>query len=341
MLTAIENHEESQRSLAASLGKDYNELRGMRETEAGMLTLLWKAKSELYAQAIEVRAERQPLLNAQSTNIAGTRLKEKILAAIKRRKAPVEKAIKNFNNRRREYLSKYDPPRLLLPENKDLSYSEFLTMDLDDPLWNDNHFYHVRAPWAIDPQVRRGIKSVLFLDRIEEEISLLTQELNRSITWACEYCNRILSTIRNLEIAAEEPIHSTSAFADILPSFPMQSKIRLLHSQLKATLRQHEQLMLAWMHDVDALWKRTRSRHTKDEHPWFDIIGSIKEKPTGDDIGNINDALDSLTFQDQGFEREPQDEREWETDDDGAEDEDGHGQDDTEEGTVGPVEGSE
>ncbi|KAI7944319.1 hypothetical protein MJO28_011847 [Puccinia striiformis f. sp. tritici] len=133
------------------LGKDYEQLRGMRTTEVGMLTLLWKAKSDLFATAVDVRAERQPLISTDSGNILGTRLKEKIMAAIQRRSKPVDRAIKLFNQRRREYLQKYDPSRLRLPENKDMTLSEFQSMDLDDPLWNDGHFYHTRAPWATDP----------------------------------------------------------------------------------------------------------------------------------------------------------------------------------------------
>ncbi|POV98953.1 hypothetical protein PSTT_14090 [Puccinia striiformis] len=105
------------------------------------------------------------------------------MGAINRRKTPVEKAIKLFNERRRNYLQKVDASRLLLPENQDLTLAEFKAMDLTDPLWNDNHFYHAWAPWALDPNVRKGIKSVLFLDRVEEEVELLTQELDRSITW--------------------------------------------------------------------------------------------------------------------------------------------------------------
>ncbi|KNE93921.1 hypothetical protein PSTG_12724 [Puccinia striiformis f. sp. tritici PST-78] len=73
-------------------------------------------------------------------------------------------------------------------------------MDLTDPLWNDNHFYHARAPWALDSNIRKGIKSVLFLDRVEEEVELLTQELDQSITWACEYHRSLQSRISKASI---------------------------------------------------------------------------------------------------------------------------------------------
>ncbi|KAA1113296.1 hypothetical protein PGT21_027474 [Puccinia graminis f. sp. tritici] len=311
MFETIEKKDREQRQLAASLGNSYHQLREARTSETAMLLLLWKAKSELYAHAVEARAERQPLLQAESGNIAGTRLKEKILAGIKRRKVPVENAIKNFNDRRREYLSKYAPERLSLPENHDLSSDELLTIDLDDPLWNDGHFYHARAPWALDPYVRKGIKSVLFLDRVEEEIELLTQELDRSITWAHGYRTKVQATIGKIEVEMLEPTDPNNEFAHILPNFPMKSKLRLLHSELKQHLHNHEKLMVSWMLDVDTLWKKTRSEHTKATHPWFDVIHSIKDRLTRDDMGGIDDALENLTFQDveQRAERTEEEER--------------------------------
>ncbi|KAA1122378.1 hypothetical protein PGTUg99_037214 [Puccinia graminis f. sp. tritici] len=316
MITVILDKEKAQQELAASLGKDYEDLRGTCQSELSLLTQLWKAKSDLYAQAVEVRAEQQPLENAQSGNTVGTRMKERIFAAIKRRKGPVVKAINNFNMRRKEYLQKTDPRRLLLPENQDLTFDSFLTIDLDDPLWIDDHFYYARAPWALDPQVRRGIKSVLFLDRVEEEIELLTQELDRSITWAYEYRKSLLDTISELELESEEPIDLANRFASILTNFQMKGKLRLLRSELKRHLRDHERLMVAWMVDVEVLWKNTRSQHTKADHPWFDVISSIKEALTRSDIGTIEDTLEALSFVDGEPEAEQPEDEAWEADHD-------------------------
>ncbi|POW22598.1 hypothetical protein PSHT_01079 [Puccinia striiformis] len=180
MFQAIEQRGKAQRALAASLGTDYTALRGQCQSELSLLTLLWKAKSDLYTLAVTVRAEREPVMTTNAGNRLGTRLKEKIMGAINCRKNPVEKAIKLFNERRQNYLQK--------------------AMDLTDPLWNDNHFYHARAPWALDSNIRKGIKSVLFLDRVEEEVELLTQELDQSITWACEYHRSLQSRISKASI---------------------------------------------------------------------------------------------------------------------------------------------
>ncbi|PLW54498.1 hypothetical protein PCANC_05607 [Puccinia coronata f. sp. avenae] len=231
LFSVIRDKEASQAAVAESLGKSYEDLRETRKTELGLLTLLWKAKTNLFALEVDIWAERQPLITTQAGNTLGTRLKEKILAAIKQRKGPVQKAIKLFNTCQRDYLQKVDPCQLQLPENQDLTFDEFLWMDLDDPLWCDGHFYQSCAPWATDPNVRRGIASGLVLDRVEEEIKLLTQELDQAITWAFQYWDVVLQTINDLENASsEEPIDLNNQFASILPSFPM--KVRLIKEKL-------------------------------------------------------------------------------------------------------------
>jgi hypothetical protein len=83
-----------------------------------------------------------------------------------------------FQQASKGILEKSDPGRLLLPENAKLTFASFLKLDLDNLIWNNNHFYYSWAPWALDPNVRKGIKSVLFLDQVKEEIQLLTQELD-------------------------------------------------------------------------------------------------------------------------------------------------------------------
>ncbi|PLW22562.1 hypothetical protein PCASD_16155 [Puccinia coronata f. sp. avenae] len=242
ILGVINDKEASQKLVAESLGERHEDLRGAGKTELGLLVLLWKAKTDLFALAVDVRAEREPLMTAQAGNILGTRLKEKILAAIKRQKAPVGKAIKLFNTRQKAYFQKADPRQLQLPKNRDLTFNEFLRIDLDDPLWSD----------------------VLLLDRVEEEIELLTQELDRSITWACQHWDVIIQAISDLrEASTQEPIDLNNRFASILPSFPMKGRLQLLQSELSRHLANHERLMRAWMPDVEKLWESTRSRHTK------------------------------------------------------------------------------
>ncbi|KAH9442727.1 hypothetical protein Pst134EA_031604 [Puccinia striiformis f. sp. tritici] len=76
---------------------------------------------------------------------------------------------------------------------------------------------HLLAP----QQHQEGIKLVLFLDRVEEEVELLTQEPDRSITWACEYHCSFQSMISKINLEAQELIDSNNKFTDILPSFTL------------------------------------------------------------------------------------------------------------------------
>ncbi|PLW53678.1 hypothetical protein PCANC_04322 [Puccinia coronata f. sp. avenae] len=280
-----------------SLGERYEDLRGAGKTEIGLLVLLWKAKTDLFALVVDVWAKREPLMTAQAGNILGTQLKEKILAAIKRQKAPVEKAIKLFNAWQKAYFQKADPRQLQLPENWDLTFDKFLRIDLDNPLWSNGHFYYNRAPWATDPNVRIGIKSVLLLDRVEEDTKLLIQELDWSITWVCQHWDVTIRAISNLrEASTQEPIDLNNRFACILLSFPMKGWLRLLQSELARHLANHEGLMLAWMPDVEQLWESTCSRHTKSNHPWFEVIQKIKDDLTSSGVSDIYNALERLDF---------------------------------------------
>ncbi|KAI7947454.1 hypothetical protein MJO28_009362 [Puccinia striiformis f. sp. tritici] len=234
------------------------------------------------------------------------------MGAINRRKNPVERAIKLFNERRRAYLQKVDASRLLLPENQDLTLAEFRAMDLTDPLWNDNHFYHARAPWALDLNVRRGIKSVLFLDRVEEEF-----KLDRSITWACEYCTSLTSAICHIDLEAEEPVNPDNKFAVILPSFPsMKGKLRLLCSELVRHLEEHQRLMVTWSTDVEILWNKTQSHLTKNTHTWFDNIGPIKRQVFGSNRASIDDTVEQQTFDEEGGDQEEEEDED--EDEDGS-----------------------
>ncbi|KNZ53416.1 hypothetical protein VP01_3243g1, partial [Puccinia sorghi] len=251
ILTVIKEKEVLQKLASASLWRNYEELCQTEKTELGM----------------------QPLTTVQLGNILGKWLKEQILAAIKRRKAPVEKEIKLLNDWR-AHLQKANLCQLALPENQDLTFANFLKIYLDNTLWNDGHFYHAQLPWVTNPQVRRGIKAVLLLDQVEEEIELLTQELNRKMTWACQYCNLMLHTLDKLEAASRKPIDSNNQFVNILPSFPMKRKARLL------------------------IWNHTCSAHTKPNHMWFDVIKVVKENLAHREIWEIDDALEKLYFVD-------------------------------------------
>jgi hypothetical protein len=141
----FEDHEAKQQELAKSLGRNYHELLSATADKERLLTLLWEAKSHLFLQAVELQGKRYPIMGSRTV---GTKMQQRILKAIKRRKNPVDKAIKNFNTRRSEYLLAHEPERAQKKENKELTYKDFIKMDLNDPFWNDSFFFtlEIRGP---------------------------------------------------------------------------------------------------------------------------------------------------------------------------------------------------
>ncbi|PLW10208.1 hypothetical protein PCASD_22755 [Puccinia coronata f. sp. avenae] len=147
--------------------------------ERKLRLLLWSAKSDLFIQAVQLRAERQPLLDSKNLGRRlGTKLKEKVFNAINNRRPAIEKLINVYNSQYTEFKAKF-PHRVQFERDNDghLSYERLSSMPLDDSFWNDGLFYHCDAPWAINPEVREGINCVLMLSRVQEEFELIAQEV--------------------------------------------------------------------------------------------------------------------------------------------------------------------
>ncbi|KAI7935289.1 hypothetical protein MJO28_016816 [Puccinia striiformis f. sp. tritici] len=116
IVTIFENHEVKQQELAVLLGRDYQELLGATVDKEKMLALLWEAKSQLFSQAVQLQGERHPIMGSQTV---GTKIQQRILKAITRRKSPVNKAIKEFNK-----LNLIDTLLRLSPEQIDYNNPE-------------------------------------------------------------------------------------------------------------------------------------------------------------------------------------------------------------------------
>jgi hypothetical protein len=54
--------------------------------------------------------------------------------------------------------------------------------------------------------------------------------------------------------------------------------------------------MVSWIPSVERLWHSTRSQYTGSNHPWFDVVRSIKEKLTLGVDGDIDDTLERADF---------------------------------------------
>jgi inorganic pyrophosphatase len=157
--------------------------------------LIWHAKSKLYLHAVESYSERQPLY--RGTHI-GTTLSTRILAAIARRKTPIQASLKKFNDYRKAHLERFAPDQLALPENQPLNYQKFINLSLDDPFWQDVYLFHSQAPWAINGDVRTGIQAILTMERSEEEKKLIAQELTSMMSWAVKHHGSICSKLNDI-----------------------------------------------------------------------------------------------------------------------------------------------
>ncbi|PLW33013.1 hypothetical protein PCASD_14902 [Puccinia coronata f. sp. avenae] len=133
---------------------------------------------------LKIQGETQPLRDSKSRGERlGTVLKEKIFEALGRRRKTVVKVLNTFCNRRKDYLTKYAPDQLGLPENRAITYDEFTKLQLDDPFWNDAYLSFSKDPWAVDPTVQTGIHALLRMDCANEELVQLTNELRRCVSW--------------------------------------------------------------------------------------------------------------------------------------------------------------
>ncbi|KNE95653.1 hypothetical protein PSTG_11018 [Puccinia striiformis f. sp. tritici PST-78] len=180
----ITNSEGSQRQLAEELGILYGANATDIDKEKRKL-LIWSSKRELYAKAVDIQGVRQPIVESQTRGRrVGTRLKEKIYKSIKKRKTTVTRIITRYNERYEAYLHTYDPLVLANPSFASLTWDTFKSLKLDDPFWDDTAFHGSQSPWALSSDVREGIRASHMLERAEEELDLIAQELGRAMTWA-------------------------------------------------------------------------------------------------------------------------------------------------------------
>ncbi|KAI7960235.1 hypothetical protein MJO29_005303, partial [Puccinia striiformis f. sp. tritici] len=116
-----------------------------------------KVDFTLYAHAVALHAERQPLY--RGTHI-GT--------AIANRQKPITASINNFN------------------KNWPLTYNSFTNLSLENLFWQDVYLFHLQAPWAKHADVRAGIQTVLVIDRTNGEKAIISKEFKCAMSWAVE-----------------------------------------------------------------------------------------------------------------------------------------------------------
>ncbi|PLW19816.1 hypothetical protein PCANC_12635 [Puccinia coronata f. sp. avenae] len=247
-----------------------------------MRLLMWHAKSKLYVHAVELHAKRQPL--HRGTPI-GTTLSTKILAALERRKRPIQNALNKFNTYRLDYLKKFAPNQVSLPKNQPLTYQIFANLSLHHAFWQDVYLYHSRAPWALSNDVRNGIQAVLTIERTNEEVLLIKQELTSAISWAVDLHQQLSNRVDFIEQQTYEPDDETegnSITSVDLGDCKESVKWLLVQYVLRDHLSKHKKLILDWALDVAELWSKL---HEGDQtHEWFNLAELIANQQLEVDV---------------------------------------------------------
>ena len=160
------------------------------DEECKLLLLLWDAKAELFVHAVHTQSEKQSITDYQGGGYrVGTKLKEKIYKAIQGRKPAVNKHINLFNRTFATYVTKFPDQTLSNAADYPLTYKKFMGFALDHRFWNDGLYYHSKAPWAINPDLRAGITATIVLAQVLEEFQLLAQELCCLVSWGVAFYN--------------------------------------------------------------------------------------------------------------------------------------------------------
>ncbi|KAI7953495.1 hypothetical protein MJO28_006042 [Puccinia striiformis f. sp. tritici] len=247
--------------------------------------MLWDAKAQLFVQAVQYQAEQRPITDSRTIGArTGTVLKESVFKAQQTRKPAVKKVIDSFNRCYSNFITKYPDQTLSDAADYPLTYEKFIEFPMDHRFWNDGLYYHSKAPWAIDANVRAGITATLTLSRVQEEFQLLAQELCRAVGWGVAYYNRLSETMSYLnerivaldrgEVALQPDHIDALAFA----KFPKRQMYKLLLRELRVQLASHGTLMDEWSGDVEWLWKRCQPLGNRGFiSEWNEIIQKIND----------------------------------------------------------------
>ncbi|WAR53137.1 hypothetical protein PtB15_2B568 [Puccinia triticina] len=254
----------------------------MTLTEQKLLLLLWDAKSALYVQAVQLWAERQPLTDSRTLGRRlGTKLSKKIQKAIQSRRGPINKLIAHYNTQFDHYMAKFPRERVADAENHPLTYEAFASMAIDHKFWNNGIYYHSKAPWATDPDVRTGITCILVLGRVDEELDLITQELARAMSWGVAMYTHMtdyIKYIRSRGVALENNNNLSEDHLDNLEFGDIErgEKLRLINKELQSCLFDHGTLMIEWSDTVKWMCARCQPNLLRDQwSEWTKLIATV------------------------------------------------------------------
>ncbi|KAA1115642.1 hypothetical protein PGTUg99_018995 [Puccinia graminis f. sp. tritici] len=283
-----------------------------RNEEERLLLLLWDAKSELFIHAVNRHAELQPVVNSKTMGTRlGTKLKEKIFKAIGNRRPAVNRSIAQFNKCHSDFVARF-PDQSVSGFQGQLTYDLFSELPLDDKFWNDGLYFHSKAPWAVDPDVRAGITCVLVLSRIQEEFQLIAQELARVVGWAIAHHAHLVEFIVYLQRhrkdenghrisgAEEERLVPLDHIDEMyLGGISRRQKFKMIERELRTRLDEHEALVEDWSEDVIWLWSMCQPIPNKPYiKQWHELISRIRTRKTRSETGGgIDETLEDTVIE--------------------------------------------
>ncbi|KAH9466177.1 hypothetical protein Pst134EB_001240 [Puccinia striiformis f. sp. tritici] len=245
--------------------------------------LIWDAKSDLYAEAVHLQAESQPLRDPHIMGIhLGTHGKEGVLKAMRARQPAGQKLVDRFNEQYQLFKDNYADNRFTDSHVHPLSYKEFKKLSLDHSFWNDEFYYHSSAPWAIDPDVRTGINCVLLLKRIQEEFELIAQEVARAIGWAIalhrDITNIIGRIVSCIEILNNDGTPDLAFISEVqLGDYPQAVQLRILGEEFRTRLVSHQTLIEEWSLDIVWLWFHCQPVDNRGRiEEWNDLVTEVQ-----------------------------------------------------------------
>ncbi|WAQ84045.1 hypothetical protein PtA15_4A496 [Puccinia triticina] len=282
--------------LSENLREELNELTGeqdmrgvMNDEESKLLLLLWSAKADLFVQAVHIQAKKRPLLESKSIGARlGTKLKEKIYKALQARRPAVKKYIDAFNRCFANYVTKFPDQKLSDAADYPLTCDNFVTFEIDHRFWNDGLYYHSKAPWAIDCDVRAGITATLTLSRVQEELQLLAQELCRAVGWGVAHYNRLEKSVAYLaDRISQLDIYLADGGQELSPDhvdqlsfggFSQKYKYIVIKQEIMRRLEAHGALMHQWSDKIHWLWQQCQPLANRDYiSDWDQMIDKVKD----------------------------------------------------------------
>ncbi|OAV95623.1 hypothetical protein PTTG_03934 [Puccinia triticina 1-1 BBBD Race 1] len=282
LLDKLEETAQKLKNAAESLGRTERPHPDDADEEQKLLLLLWDAKSALYVQAVQLWAERQPLTDSRTLGRRlGTKLSEKIQKAIQSRRGPINKLIAHYNTQFDHYVAKFPRERVADAENHPLTYEAFASMAINHKFWNDGIYYHSKAPWATNPDVRTGITCILVLGRVDKELDLITQELARAMSWGVDMYTHMtdyIKYIRSRGVALENDNNLSEDHLDNLEFGDIKrgEKLRLINKELQSCLFDHGTLMIEWSDTVKWMCARCQPNLLRDQwSEWTTLIATV------------------------------------------------------------------